>query len=142
MCQKRLRWDPLPESSAETGPVFAVQNSTPFANPSDYRILPNDWPYGAFSADITHLIVWLKPRIAIEPETGLMTSESKELTECFVKSTFVRRLKEEGDSRAEDRVLWFKNWSALQSVRGLEHIHVLVRNVSDEVVAQWVVRET
>ena len=121
----------------ETGPIFAVQNPTPFANANDLRIQRNDWPYGVFRADITHLIVWLKPRISTEPGTGLMTSQSKVLAENFVKNTFVERLKEEGPG-AEARVLWFKNWTALQSVRGLEHIHVLVRNVSDVVIAQWV----
>ena len=65
-----------------------------------------------------------------------MTNESKALAEEFVNRTFVEILKEEGPG-AEARVLWFKNWTALQSVKGLEHIHVLVRNVPDKVVAQW-----
>lgn len=137
MCQKRLKWDPLPGSVETTGPVFAVQNPTPFADASDFLIQRNDWPYGAFSTDITHLIVWLKPRMAVEEETGLMTRESKVLAEDFVRRTFVERLKGEGPG-AEERVLWFKNWTALQSVRGLEHIHVLVKDVSEEVVVEWV----
>lgn len=135
MCQQRLGWDPLPVSSA-TGPVFAVRDPTPFANPSDYRIQRNDWPYGVFGEGITHLIVWLKTRIATDPETGLMISESRALAERFVDQTFVERLKKD-DPEAATRVLWFKNWTALQSVRGLEHIHVLVRNVSDKVLAEW-----
>ena len=142
MCQKRLGWVPLPASSAETGPVFAVQDPTPFADGRDYCILRNDWPYGAFSADITHLIVWLKPRILVEPETGLMTDESKALAAEFVKNTFVETLKKHDSQGAEERVLWFKNWTALQSVRGLEHIHILVRNVSDELVSLWTGEKT
>ena len=65
-----------------------------------------------------------------------MNNESKALAEEFVYRTFGERLKEEGPG-AEARVLWFKNWTALQSVKGSEHIHVLVRNVPDKVVAQW-----
>jgi len=53
-----------------------------------------------------------------------MTGESKALAEEFVKKTFVERLRREG-SGAGARVLLFKNWTALQSVRGLEYIHVL-----------------
>ena len=33
--------------------------------------------------------------------------------------------------------MWFKNWKALQSVPGMEHVHVLVREVPDEIVAEW-----
>lgn len=38
---------------------------------------------------------------------------------------------------ASERVLWCKNWTALQSVRSLEHVHVFVRNVPDEVIVEW-----
>ena len=37
----------------------------------------------------------------------------------------------------EEKVVWFKNWTALQSVPGMEHVHVLVREVPDHVVAEW-----
>ena len=56
MCQKRVGWDPLPDSG-ETGPVFAVQDPIPFANANVLSIQRNDWPYGAFDAEVTHLIV-------------------------------------------------------------------------------------
>lgn len=120
-----------------TGPVFTVQDPKPFADPSDYRVERNDWPYGIFGAEITHLVVWLKVRLSVEPETGLMTGESKALAEEFVKEMFVGRLRKEGPG-AEARVLSFQNWTALQSIRGLEHVHVLVRDVSDEVVDEWI----
>lgn len=137
MCAERLRWTPLPNASAEeTGPVFDYHDATPFADPRDYRILPNDWPYGSFEPDITHLIVWSKSRIATDPEHGVVTPESRELIDAFVEKTFVKRLELEGPD-ASEKVLWFKNWGALQSVRGLEHIHVLVREVPDGVVEEW-----
>ena len=53
----------------------------------------------------------------------------------FVRRTFEERLAKDRDS--DDRVLWFKNWSQLQSVRGLEHIHVLVRDVPEGIVHEW-----
>jgi len=33
-------------------------------------------------------------------------------------------------------VLWFKNWIKLQSVRAVEHAHVLVRGASEEVIRE------
>ena len=46
----------------------------------------------------------------------------------FVTTEFEQKLGVEG----QDKVLWFKNWTGLQSVRGLEHIHVLVRQIDME----------
>jgi Protein of unknown function (DUF3605) len=44
--EERLKWMPLPSSTPESGPKFAIQNPVPFANKQDYKIMPNDWPYG------------------------------------------------------------------------------------------------
>ena len=138
MCAERLQWTPLPSSCAESGPVFDVVDSTPFGNAGDFKILRNDWPYGSFEPDIIHLIVWSKPRIPTHPETGLMTPESRVLIDAFVHTTFVKRLEQENlDINAAEKVMWFKNWSALQSVRGLEHIHVLVKDVPKRIVEEW-----
>lgn len=129
-----MHWEPLPSWSPAEGPKFAYKNAIPFADPRDYKILRNDWPYG-FTPDITHLVVWLKPPIPVEPETGDLTPSSRKLIEDFVRKTFVERLAREG--HIEDRVQWFKNWTRLQSVRGLEHVHVLVRDVPDKMIAEW-----
>ena len=138
MCAERLHWEPLATSCAETGPVFEVEDLTPFRHPSDYRILLNDWPYGSFGTEITHLIVWSKSRIPTEADTGLVTPESRQLIDAFVEEVFVGRLaREEAKTPAGGRVLWFKNWGALQSVPGLEHIHVLVRDVAEEIIRGW-----
>ena len=135
ICQERLHWEPLPSSScSDKGPKFAYKNAVPFEDPSDYKILRNDWPYG-FTPDITHLVVWLRTPIPVEPETGDLTLRSRRLIEDFVRKTFVEALAREGDT--EDRVLWFKNWTRLQSVRGLEHVHVLVRDVPDWIIEEW-----
>lgn len=128
MCTERLRWTPQPNSSADTGPMFNYQDPTPFTQSSDFKILRNDWPYGSFEPGITHLIVWSKPRIPTDPESGPVTPESRQLIDRFIERTFVERMEREGISAGE-RVLWFKNWGALQSVRGLEHIHVLLKDV-------------
>ena len=47
------------------------------------------------------------------------------------------RGEEDSEEKAMARVLWCKNWTALQSVRTLEHIHVLVKDVPDEIIVEW-----
>jgi hypothetical protein len=113
-------------------PPFTPVSTTPFKDPSDYRILINDWPYG-LDPDIRHIVVWLRTTIPTDPKTGDMTPESRALVQSFVKNTFIDALGPDGESR----VLWFKNWVALQSVRALEHIHVLVHNVDDDTLERW-----
>lgn len=135
LLRERLRWTPLPSSDPEAAPTFECADPTPFADPRDYLILRNDWPYG-LERGIVHLVVWLKTPIPTTPDTGDLTRRSRELVEGFVERVFRRGAQEEGERGS--RVLWFKNWTGLQSVRGIEHVHVLVRDVGDEVVDRWV----
>lgn len=121
LIQHRLPWG---------SPPFTYNSTIPYSDPSDFKILINDWPYGV-TDDITHIVVWSKTPIATDEKTGDVTGESRAVIKAFVKRTFEDRL---GD---EDRVLWFKNWVQLQSVRALEHIHVLVRNASEEDLEFW-----
>ncbi|KKA22662.1 hypothetical protein T310_3281 [Rasamsonia emersonii CBS 393.64] len=130
ICQERLRWH-QPSSAAGSTPVIPFKNPTPFADPADFKILRNDWPYGV-TPDVTHLVVWSKTPIAVKPENGDVTDESRALIEDFVTRTFVARLERDPhfSDKARNHVLWFKNWAALQSVRSLEHIHVLTLNTN------------
>lgn len=131
--QERLQWKPLPQPQGrESGPVeFQHHSPTPFAYPRDYAILINDWPYG-FEEGILHLIVWTKTRIAVDDHRGDVTDESRKVIVAFVERCFVSEL--EG---GWDNVLWFKNWVSLQSVRGVDHVHVLVRGVPGDVLERW-----
>jgi hypothetical protein len=113
-------------------PPFTPKSMTPFEDPSDYRVLLNDWPYG-LQPDITHIVVWSRTIIATDAETGDMTPTSRAIVEGFIQRYFVDSLGPGG----EKQVMWFKNWVALQSVRSLEHIHVMVCGVDADVVAGW-----
>ncbi|KAL4897962.1 hypothetical protein BDV59DRAFT_168976 [Aspergillus ambiguus] len=142
ICQCRLHWH-LPDTTsaaatADSGPVFPFKNPVPFADPSDYKILRNDWPYG-LTPDIVHLVVWLRTPVAVKESNGDVTDESRALIENFVQSTFVSRLAREKSRFLDPKahVLWFKNWTALQSVRSLEHVHILVRDVPDNIITEW-----
>jgi Protein of unknown function (DUF3605) len=149
--QERLQWTPLPSSTPESGPRFAFENPIPFANPHDFKIMPNDWPYGMaagcaspgdevlcdtdLSPGIKHLIVWLKMRLDSEPTRGDMTPKSRQQIEDFVQHTFVDRV--EDLPGPKDKIMWFKNWTTLQSVPGMEHLHILVRDVPDDIIKEW-----
>lgn len=113
-------------------PPFTPVSNVPFADPSDYRVLLNDWPYG-LTPDVTHIVVWSRTLVPTDPETGDMTPESRKTVAGFVDRYFARRLGPGGG----ERVLWFKNWVALQSVRTLEHIHVMVRDVDKATLEEW-----
>ncbi|KAJ3563434.1 hypothetical protein NPX13_g8200 [Xylaria arbuscula] len=103
-------------------PPFKPSSSVPFEDPSDYTVLINDWPYG---------LVWSRTTIDTDPKTGDMTGESRQVVSDFVNRFFVEKLGPGGE------VLWFKNWVALQSVRSLEHIHVMVKDASKEILEEW-----
>lgn len=150
ICQRRLKWwtpdlaSPLTQKPETlTLPEIPYRNATPFADPSDYRVLRNDWPYGV-TPDITHIVVWSKTPIATKPENGDVTDESRAIIESFVDRTFVQRLQKvagfehtDKDVIRKENVLWFKNWTALQSVRSLEHFHVLLRGVPNAIITEW-----
>ncbi|KAK3332526.1 hypothetical protein B0T19DRAFT_105544 [Cercophora scortea] len=113
-------------------PPFSPVSPIPFKHPSDYRVLVNDWPYG-FAPGITHIVVWSRTPIATDSGVGDMTPESRKAVASFIQRYFVDRIGPSG----EDKVLWFKNWVALQSVRALEHIHVLVKDVDPALLEEW-----
>ncbi|KAI4143167.1 MAG: hypothetical protein L6R39_004681 [Caloplaca ligustica] len=132
ICKERLHWEPLLPVHPDDGPEFEVQSPEPFADERDYKILVNDWPYG-LDPEITHIVVWLKNRLPTVPPEGDLTKEARRLIERFLQRTFIDRVGDEGDNK----VMWFRNWTGLQSVRGMDHIHVLVRDVSQDIVDEW-----
>ena len=116
-----------------SGFSFMPKSETPFADPTDYVVLMNDWPY-ALEKGIVHLVVWTRTPLAVDDQRGDLTPESRRLVDRFVSRFFVEKLGEGG----EEKVLWFKNWATLQSVRALDHVHVLLRNVRKDVLEEWI----
>ena len=131
---ERLKWTPLPSSTPQTGPKFAVKDPVPFADPADYKILLNDWPYG-LAPGVKHIIVWLKTRLESEPTRGDMTPKTRQQVEDFVQEKFVDRVRHLPGE--QEKVMWFKNWTSLQSVPGMEHVHILVRDVPESIIQEW-----
>ncbi|KAL4785417.1 hypothetical protein BJX76DRAFT_182110 [Aspergillus varians] len=142
ICQRRLGWQ-LPIDDANTTTTnsssgsVTFTNPIPFADPADYKILRNDWPYG-LAKGIDHIVVWSRTPIPVQDEKGVITEESHALIEGFVQRMFVDRLASDGGfADPKSHVLWFKNYTALQSVRGLEHVHVLLKGVPDRLLHEW-----
>lgn len=132
LLQQRLFWDPIED---ETGALrFDVRSTTPFMECEDYKILRNDWSY-AFDSGIRHIVVWLKQRLPVDAE-GALNEEGRRLVNDFVDKKFRRKAGEETEG---SKIIWFKNTTNLQSVRSIEHLHVLVRDVNEEVLKQWMV---
>ncbi|KAF2232198.1 hypothetical protein EV356DRAFT_470554 [Viridothelium virens] len=146
--QERLHWIPLPPiaelPASDQVPTFKSRNPHPFADPDDYCILKNDWPYGLENG-ILHLVIWLKTPISVKPDTGEITDTGRAIVEKWIDTTFVQRLMQAGHTdggnssreKALNKVLWFKNWTRLQSVRGLDHIHVLLRDIPEALQNEW-----
>ena len=102
---ERLQWE-----------AVTPGEDVPFSNPSDYKILYNDWPYFV-EEGIKHLVVWTKFLLDEDPDTGSVLPETKERIEALIKTTFCEGNTEEVIPR--ERIVWFKNWKSLKSVHAL-----------------------
>ncbi|KAL6706791.1 hypothetical protein ACN47E_005127 [Coniothyrium glycines] len=136
LLSQRLFWARLPAEDGEM--VFETKGKVPLGNDEDFAVLRNDWPY-AFADGVRHIVVWSKQRLPVDA-AGALSEEGKTLVEQFVRRVFREAAGEGRDGVEEgEKVLWFKNSTNLQSVRSLEHFHVLVRGVSEDVLREWMV---
>ncbi|KAF2120759.1 hypothetical protein BDV96DRAFT_274908 [Lophiotrema nucula] len=129
LLQQRLLWTPLNSSGAFR---FELKSTTPFADEEDFKILKNDWTY-AVTPGISHIVVWLKQPLDVDGE-GALTEKGRKAVTDFVRDRF--RVPA-GEEKEGEKVQWFKNTTNLQSVRSLEHVHVLVRDVDEETLKLW-----
>lgn len=123
---EQLHWLP-PSTSIRTPSNEIVEkikpkDSTPFANEDDITIVTNSFPY-YLEDGLVHLCAWVKFPMPPDPksELGDISDEMKRLVNLYVKKTFVDHL-----GLSNDKVLWFKNWAALQSIKTIPHIHVIL----------------
>ncbi|KAI9830553.1 MAG: hypothetical protein M1819_005511 [Sarea resinae] len=114
---ERLRWDTL-----------TPNDPTPFADPADYKILYNDWPYGV-DPNIVHLVVWTKFDLEEDPVTTDLTPKARQQIDHFVARTFRTHVDPE-------HVIWFKNWSSLKSIHAVEHFHVMLYEPDREFIRE------
>ncbi|KAI5954709.1 hypothetical protein KGF57_003732 [Candida theae] len=120
-------------SQTATTPPQEYSTSNPqdliFYNPDDIKIIYNKFPY-YFEESVVHLCVWSKLTIPndINSPAGDISPLTKRIIERYLQKTFL----EKGISKQD--MVWFRNWSSLQSVRSVSHIHVLLHNVDDGIL--------
>ncbi|KAI9680985.1 MAG: hypothetical protein M1829_001065 [Trizodia sp. TS-e1964] len=139
---------------------LSPQSPVPFQDPADLKILYNDWPYGV-SAQITHLVVWVKFELAEHPDPLIddLASAVRRAIDAYVDATFSLRLGRENVSfplrsvtptrtllyllcsglaplptqlTLPPQVLWFRNWRSLKSVHTVEHFHVMLHDADPQ----------
>lgn len=108
--------------------VVPDSGSKLFTNASDLKVVQNDFPY-YFEDDVAHLCVWTKKRIESDPNSALgdLSPASRAIIERYVCKTFV-----DGLGIPRENLVWFRNWEALQSVREISHVHVVVKGMTAE----------
>lgn len=95
-------------------------------NDDDVKIIYNKFPY-YLEDSVVHLCVWSKLTIPndVNSPVGDISPLTKRIIERYLQKTFIDK------GVSPDDILWFRNWSKLQSVRSVSHIHVLLHNVND-----------
>ncbi|GMF07495.1 unnamed protein product [Ambrosiozyma monospora] len=127
-----LHWAPESSIQLPSGHILDklvhYKDARPFANKDDMIITKNMFPY-YFEENMTHLCVWIKSPMPPDPDSpiGDISMHDKHLIENYINETFVKWL---GVPRED--ILWFKNWTELQSIRPIPHIHVIIKNLSKE----------
>ncbi|KAH3682375.1 hypothetical protein WICPIJ_006661 [Wickerhamomyces pijperi] len=96
-----------------------------FNHPDDIKITMNRFPYN-FTSDITHLLVWTKLPIPNDPSSpiGDISPQTRQIIDTFLEKQFVRN-----HGLPKENILWFRNWSELQSIKQFSHIHVLIKDL-------------
>lgn len=102
--------------------VIRYEDARPFCNSHDVCITLNDFPYYIKERTL-HLLVWVK--FPMPPDTnsdiGDIDDETKKYIEKYINNTFV-----EGLNVQRDRIIWWKNYTLIQSIKSIPHIHVLI----------------
>lgn len=133
---EQLEWAPkdlYKDPNVEDTDII-IKPSSPylFHHAADVKIMLNEFPYN-FSKQVTHLLVWTKVPILSDPisDVGDISSSTRGLIDLYVKKTFI-----DGLGIDKENIIWFRNWSALQSVKQISHVHVLVNKLSNQQLEQ------
>ncbi|KAF3802350.1 hypothetical protein GCG54_00003811 [Colletotrichum gloeosporioides] len=119
VCSERLHW-PQP---------IVARSALLFAHAEDWKIIWNDWPYH-MADGIMHLVLWTKSKIPLDAETGLPTADAAGLIHNLIDYALGKPL----GCYMNENILWFKQKAAWQSVKALDHIHIMMRNVQQNQV--------
>ncbi|MCJ1244678.1 hypothetical protein MMC30_001877 [Trapelia coarctata] len=130
---ERLQWKDLTPSP-----------SVSFTEPSDVKILYNDWPYGV-DQKIVHLVIWTKFDLEDDPLMDDLTPRVRKEIDDYVDKTFCKRVRPDNVWLAHSsyvgvlmfkKVIWFKNWRSLKSVHAVEHFHIMLYDPDPDFVRE------
>lgn len=109
-------------TSADSLKLITYKDPRPFANTEDVYISMNEFPY--FIKEKTlHLLIWVKFPMPPDPtsEIGDIDDNTKAVIDKYIRRNFIEILGIPGD-----KLLWWKNYTVVQSIKTIPHIHVLV----------------
>lgn len=123
-----LQWAKVDSNHQILETYFEARSDKLLRDPRDLKIIENRFPYN-FESNISHLLVWTKVPIESDPTSprGDISTYTRKLINKYIWNTFVKGL-----GIPESNIIWFRNWHALQSIRELSHIHVLIKDLSPE----------
>lgn len=131
LLQKVLHWIPedvdvhTPDSEAVK--LVKYDDPTPFSNENDVKITLNDFPY-YIEGKTLHFLIWIKFPMPPDPNSdiGDIDDSTKALIEQYVQRTFVEK-----HHINRKNIVWWKNYTIIQSIKSIPHVHVLV-NLDDD----------
>ncbi|QLL32591.1 hypothetical protein HG536_0D01130 [Torulaspora globosa] len=109
-----------------------------FSSRSLYSVTRNDFPYD-FEPDVHHLLVWSKiglPLYGDDSNGAGQDPETRNRIDEFFRFNLEERLQV---SKAD--YCWFVNYSSLQSIRKISHVHLLVKTRDRELVEGGILGE-
>lgn len=100
-----------------------------FSKKQYYKLTRNDFPYD-FEPDVHHLLIWSKISLPLYGDASdecKQDLETHERIEQFLKINL---------APFDVDYCWFVNYSALQSIRKISHVHLLVKTTNKEIVEE------
>lgn len=105
---------------------------------SFYRITKNDFPYN-FEPNVHHLVIWSKivlPLYKDDSNGATQDPQMHDRIEAFLKHNLQDRL-----HVSKNDYCWFVNYSSLQSIKKISHIHLLIRTDDNELIERKILGE-
>lgn len=129
----KLGWDDkmLSKLNSKEYPTDDLKINASFTDKSLFKLTLNDFPY-QFESDVIHLLIWSKIRLPIYVnDTTAITMDRNALPEMHVPmkkriDLFISQNLERYNIEPQDYV-WFINYSSLQSIKSISHIHLLIK---------------
>lgn len=132
----KLNWDlaELEQLNNETYPSNEDKLHASFSKEELFKLLPNDFPY-MFDPNIIHLLVWSKIRLPIYLDDHTEVSMEKHndvlptmnpSMKAKIEAFLAKTLKKQGLEPGTDYD-WFINYTNLQSIKAISHIHLLIK---------------